>query len=159
MPQQAAVHLAGNRDQGDAVRVRRGKRGDQVRGSRPGAGDTDRGFPCDARVSGGCVPRGLFLPHQHMLNLRILIERLIEWGDRHARDSEDLRDSLCLQAFHHGLCTVHILCPVLSLQMFLHTSVPGLHIQAGSSLSQMSFFQHLFRKSRSNCCMISLTQK
>jgi hypothetical protein len=100
---QAGGHLPGKHHNGDGVQVGRGNTRHRIGGAGP---RRHQGHPYLGRGPGiavGGVHRGLFVAHQDMLDARGAGHFVIDIDDHPAGVTEDMPDSLSLQAFHENL--------------------------------------------------------
>ena len=91
-------HLAGDDHHRDRVAVGGGDAGDGVGGARAGGHHGDADLLGAAREAVGGVYRRLLVAHQHVADLVLLEERVVEEEDRAARVTEDILDLFFLQA-------------------------------------------------------------
>ena len=102
--QKTAVHLPGNRDNRNTVRISRCQSGNQIGCARPGGRDADCRPAGDSGHSARGVPCRLLSPDQYMLDFRIM-QTVVKRCNCNARIAEHRFDALLLQTFHHCLCS------------------------------------------------------
>ena len=91
-------HLAGDDDERDRVHVGGRDSRDRIGHARTGSDQRDADLVRRARIPVGSVDRALFVTHQHMLDLVLLEELVVDVEDRAAGIAEDVFDALFLQA-------------------------------------------------------------
>jgi hypothetical protein len=98
LPDHGGGDLAGEDHHGDGVAVGGGNAGDGV--GRAGAGGDERHahFAACARVAVGGVHRGLLVAYEHVPDLVLLEEGIVDVQDRAAGVAEDVFDVFALQA-------------------------------------------------------------
>ena len=97
-------YLAGDDDQRDRIHVRRRDARDRVRHARSGGNEGDADAPRCTRIAVGRVHRTLLVPHQHVLDLVLLEELVVDVENGAARIAENVVHVFRLQASHHDLC-------------------------------------------------------
>jgi len=102
------VDLAGDADQRDAVHVRVGDRGDEIRRAGTGGGHAHAGLAGRARVTVRHEGAALFVTGQDGADLLGAGEALVELHGRAARVGEDRVDAEVLEASHHDVATAHL---------------------------------------------------
>ena len=96
--------LSGNDDERDRIHVRGRNSGHRVRHPRTRRHQRDADLVRRARIPVGSVDRALFVTHQHMLDLVLLEELVVDVEDRAARVAEDVLDAFLLQATDDDFC-------------------------------------------------------
>ena len=97
---QVAGDIAGDRDDGDGVHLRGGDAGDEVGRAGSGGGEADAGASGDAGVAVGGVRGGLFVAHEHVLDVGVVAELVVERQDNAAGVAEEDINALGSEAFH-----------------------------------------------------------
>ena len=103
---QLAAHLAGDRDERDAVHHRVEQSGHQVGRAGTGGRAAHADAARRARVAARREGRRRFVPDEDVPH-RMLVEGIVERHDRSARITEDRLDALALERRDDGLRAVH----------------------------------------------------
>ena len=101
--EQLRIDLPCDGHERDAVHIRRGNAGDEVRRAGAGGGDAHAGLAARTGIPAGRVGRVLLLAHQDMPDVG-LVKEIIEWADRRAGITEGQLYALKLQTFYHDFC-------------------------------------------------------
>lgn len=102
------VDLAGDADQRDAVHVRVGDRGDEVRRAGTGGRHAHAGLAGRARVTVRHEGAALFVTGQDGADLLGAGEALVQLHGGAARVGEDRVDAQVLEAAYHDVTTAHL---------------------------------------------------
>ena len=97
-------HLGTEHHQRDGIHVGGGDTGHGVRHARAGGHQHHAGAAGGARVAVGRVGRALFVAHQDMLHVLLLVEGVIDMQGGAARIAEHVLDAFILEATDKDLC-------------------------------------------------------
>ena len=103
------AHLTGDDDQRYGIHVRIRDWGDHIGCARAGGDDAHAHLAGGQRIAFGCMAGGLFVAHQHEVELRVVLDFVIHRQNGAARNAEDVFDAQILQRTHQRLGAGHLL--------------------------------------------------